>query len=61
MGMKKIAYKKESITYDFPKLMYPVRKTAANDNKIPMLGMILKHSALMSLAFLAFYFIQKFV
>lgn len=59
--MKKVAYKKESTTYDFPGLMYPVRQKAANDNKIPMLGMILKHSALMSLAFVAFYFIQKFV
>jgi hypothetical protein len=59
--MKKVAYKKESIAYNFPGLMSPVRQKAINDNSIPMLGLILKHSALMSFAFFAFYLIQMFV
>lgn len=59
--MKKVAYKKETVTYNFPGLIEPVRWKAINDNSIPMLSMILKHSALMSLAFFAFYLIQKFV
>jgi hypothetical protein len=59
--MKKVAYKKESVAYNFPRLMQPVRQKAINDNSIPMLSVILKHSALMSLAFVAFYLIQMFV
>lgn len=59
--MKKVAYKKEYVVYNFPELMQPPRQRAMNDNSVPMLGMILKHSALMSLAFAAFYVIQLFV
>ena len=59
--MKKVAYKKEFVAYNFPGLIQPMRQKAMNDNSVPMLNMILKHSALMSLAFVAFYFIQLFV
>ena len=61
MTMKKVAYKKESLSYNFPGLIQPVRQKAINDNSIPMFSMILKHSALMSFAFFAFYLIQMFV
>lgn len=59
--MKKAAYKQEPAVYNFPRLMHPKRKYAINDNSIPMLGMILKHAALMSLALAAFYVIQLLV
>ncbi|QOL20420.1 hypothetical protein [Candidatus Bodocaedibacter vickermanii] len=59
--MRKIAYKQESAVYNFPGLMEPKRERAVNDNRIPMLGMIFKHAALMSFALGAFYVIQLLV
>ena len=59
--MKKAAYKQESTAYNFPGLMQPKRKHAVNDNRIPKLGMMLKHVSLMSLAFGVFYIIQLLV
>jgi hypothetical protein len=41
--------------------MYPRRQHAVNDNQVPMLGMILKHAGLMSLAMGVFYVIQLLV
>ncbi len=59
--MRRAAYKQESAVYSFPGLMEPKRKHAVNDNRIPMLGMILKHTALMSFALGVFYVIQLLV
>jgi hypothetical protein len=59
--MKKAAYTRESTVYSFPGLMYPRRKHAVNDNHENMLGVILKHAALMSLAMGVFYIIQLLV
>ncbi|MDP3936368.1 MAG: hypothetical protein Q8Q56_05245 [Alphaproteobacteria bacterium] len=59
--MRKAAYQKKSTVYNFPVLIQPKRKHAVNDNRIPMLGMILKHSVLMSLALGVFYVIQLLI
>jgi hypothetical protein len=37
--------------YNFPGLKQEVRRNAVNDNHIPLLGTILKHTALMTAAF----------
>lgn len=60
--MKKVIfYEDYSPTYTFPALFQPVRRQAVNDNHIPMLSMILKHSVLMSAAFLALYLIHTLI
>ncbi|MDP3641134.1 MAG: hypothetical protein Q8R43_01695 [Alphaproteobacteria bacterium] len=59
--MRKVAYKKEAVVYSFPGLIEAKRNHAVNDNSIPMLGMILKHAGLMSLALGVFCVIQLLV
>ncbi len=59
--MRKAAHKQQSTVHNFPGLIQPRRKHAVNDNQVPMVGIILKHAGLMSLAFVVFYFIQLFV
>lgn len=59
--MRKVAYKQESVVYNFPGLIEQKRERAVNDNHIPMLGMIVKHAVLMSFALGVFYVIQLLV
>jgi|GEM_PF-2134866 len=60
--MRKIVfYEDSSPKYLFPALFQPVRRQAVNDNRIPMLSMILKHSLLMSAAFFALYLVHTLI
>lgn len=60
--MKKLkSHENNFSTYTFPSLLRPIRRKAINDNDIPMLSMIVKHSFLMSAAFFVVYLIHAII
>ncbi len=59
MTQARKTHKTESVYYEFPGLLHPVRRSAVNDNNIPLLKTILKHSIIMFAALVTLYIVRS--
>jgi hypothetical protein len=59
--MKNAIFRHVEPTYDFAGLLRPIRRKAINDNHIPMLSVIIKHTVLMSGAFIMLYLLHSLI